>query len=608
MLRPACWLYVVLVLLALSCQGSQARVPDSPLRLGPDQGIVRLEPHTLWLHDPDGTLSLEDVRARAESGDFQRLPKDRSTFGYRDGALWFHFSATNLGPGRERWIFAIEYALLDHVALYRIDPDGRLTERLSGDRTPFASRDLALRNLNFELMLPPGQATDFYLRVVSESSIQVPMVLARPDAYMQSLLPGHIGLGLYYGIQIALLMYNLILWISVRDRNFLWYVLYAGTLGMLLLALNGLAFQYLWPQFPDWANLAIPIGIALSNLCMLQFSRSFLELARHAPRADRLLRASMLAAGAPLVAAWLLPYRVVIQYQTVLALLLAPIILAAAVSCLRRYAPARYFTVAWSALLLGVMVYAAVSLGLLPKTPLTEYSMQIGSATEMILLSFALAYRINLLKAENERIQGEAREQLEARVRARTAELNATLGRLEDANRRLQDFSRRDGLTGLFNRRHLDDLLVQHCQQAREKVQPLSLLMLDMDHFKRINDLSGHLTGDDCLRAMAQLIERKASAVGGIAARYGGEEFAIVLPNTGLDATRAFAEELRAETRRLRIDGLATGLESLSVSIGLHASPPGYPCNAANMLRLADSALYAAKRGGRDRVEVASLV
>jgi diguanylate cyclase (GGDEF)-like protein len=316
----------------------------------------------------------------------------------------------------------------------------------------------------------------------------------------------------------------------------------------------------------------------------------------------------MLAAGAPLVAAWLLPYRVVIQYQTVLALLLAPIILAAAVSCLRRYAPARYFTVAWSALLLGVMVYAAVSLGLLPKTPLTEYSMQIGSATEMILLSFALAYRINLLKAENERIQGEAREQLEARVRARTAELNATLGRLEDANRRLQDFSRRDGLTGLFNRRHLDDLLVQHCQQAREKVQPLSLLMLDMDHFKRINDLSGHLTGDDCLRAMAQLIERKASAVGGIAARYGGEEFAIVLPNTGLDATRAFAEELRADTRRLRIEGLATGLESLSVSIGLHASPPGYPCNAANMLRLADSALYAAKRGGRDRVEVASLV
>ena len=100
---------------------------------------------------------------------------------------------------------------------------------------------------------------------------------------------------------------------------------------------------------------------------------------------------------------------------------------------LRRYAPARHFLVAWSALLLGVVAYAAVSLGVLPKNPLTDYSMQFGSAAEMILLSFALAYRINVLKAQNELIQSEARHHLEARVRARTAELDATMQRLEDA-------------------------------------------------------------------------------------------------------------------------------------------------------------------------------
>src|SRR5690606_22190915 len=150
--------------------------------------------------------------------------------------------------------------------------------------------------------------------------------------------------------------------------------------------------------------------------------------------------------------------------------------------------PARHFLLAWTALLVGVVVYAAVSLGLLPKTPLTEYSMQIGSAAEMILLSFALAWRLNLLKAENERIQREAREQLEARVRARTAELDATMHRLEEANRRLHDFSRRDGLTGVYNRRHFDDVLVQACNHASEQVRPLALLMLDVDHFKQVND------------------------------------------------------------------------------------------------------------------------
>jgi two-component system, sensor histidine kinase LadS len=581
---------------------------DAPvLRLGPAQDIHPLAPHTTWLHDRRGDLDLATVRSLAAAGEFAPVPRSRQNFGYVEGALWFRFRIENLGPERERWLLVIEYALLDHVTLFRVDPDGRIGERQSGDRTPFSTRDRQLRNLNFELDLAPSQPVELYLRVVSESSMQVPLVLARPAPYLESLLPTHLGLGIYYGIQLALLLYNLILWVSVRDRNFLWYVLYATSLGLLLLCLNGLAFEYLWPDLPDWGNLAVPVGIALSNLCMLQFTRSFLDLQRHAPRADRVLLGGMLAAALPALAAFVLPYRLVIQYQTLLALLLAPVILVSAVLCLRRYAPARHFLVAWSALLFGIVVYAAVSLGVLPKVPLTEYSLQIGSAAEMILLSFALAYRINVLKADNERIQSEAREQLEARVRARTAELDATMHRLEDANARLQDFSRRDGLTGVYNRRHLDDITLQHCLMAREKVQPLALLMIDVDHFKQINDRHGHLIGDDSLRAIAQVLERHVRGTAAVLARYGGEEFAIVLPDAGLDAARSLAEAIRAdvEAQTLRIETLAI---RMTVSIGIYAVPPGYPCSAPDLLRHADSALYAAKRAGRNRVEVAGLV
>ena len=599
-LRALC----VLLLLASGLAAAQGET----LRVGPTQAdIVRLEPYTTWLHDPGGNLSLTEIRTRAEAGEFRRLPQGRSTFGYLDGALWFRLDIESTATAPERWLLAIEYALLDHLTLFQRAPDGHIDERQSGDRLPYSTRDYKLRNLNFALDLEPGQHHEIYLRVVSQSSMQVPMALARPDAYLQSLLPSHIGLGLYYGIQLGLLLYNLILWLSVRDRNFLWYVLYAASLGLLVLCLNGLAFEFLWPDWPDWANLAIPLGIATSNLCMLQFTRSFLELRRHAPRADRVLLGAMVAAGLPLLAAWVLPYRTVIQYQTVLALMLAPAILFCALLCLRAYAPARHFLLAWSALLLGVVVYAAVSLGLLPKVPLTEFSLQIGSAAEMILLSFALAYRINVLKADNERIQSEAREHLEARVRARTAELDATMYRLEDANRRLQDFSRRDGLTGVYNRRHLDDQIVVHCLQARERVQPLSLLMIDVDHFKQVNDRHGHLVGDDCLRAVAQVIERRSREANGIAARYGGEEFALLLPTTTVAAASELAETLRRDIEAMRIKNGDTTLE-LSASVGVYGVPAGYPVSPAELLRHADSALYTAKRGGRNRVEVSPLV
>jgi diguanylate cyclase (GGDEF)-like protein len=584
-----------------------AAVQAAPLRVDNSAETYRLSGSATYFHDVPGRLGLDEVRERARDNQFAPLPGERSNFGYVDGAMWFRFALESAAPGNEPWLLSIEYPLLDHVTLYRIGPDGDVTSRDSGDRTAFSTRDLDLRYLNFLVEVPAGAPTVFYLRAQSQSSMQVPLVLAKPERYLERLLPSTLGLGLYYGVLVGLLLYNLILWVSVGDRNFLWYVLYVGTLGILLLCLNGLAFEYFWPTQPDWGNLAVPVFIAFSNLCMLQFSRSFLDLHRHAPRADRLVKVFMIAAALPLAGAIVLPYRGVVQYQTLLALLIAPIIFVAGALCLRKYAPARHFLVAWSALLIGVVVYAAVSLGVLPKTPFTEYSMQLGSAAEMILLSFALAYRINVLKAENERIQDDARGHLEARVRARTAELDATLQRLEDANKRLQDFSRRDGLTGVYNRRHLDDAVVALLQHARERSEPLSLLMIDVDHFKKINDDHGHVAGDDCLRAIAQGLDKLARGAGGTLARYGGEEFALLLPNLRQGQAEEFAERVRQAVASQAVH-CESGRIDATVSIGLYSVPAGYPCTAAEMLRNADAALYAAKRAGRDRVVTGPLV
>jgi diguanylate cyclase len=192
-------------------------------------------------------------------------------------------------------------------------------------------------------------------------------------------------------------------------------------------------------------------------------------------------------------------------------------------------------------------------------------------------------------------------------VRARTAELDAALYRLEEANRRLQDFSRRDGLTGVYNRRHLDDVVVQACLQAREQVQPLSLLMVDVDHFKRVNDVHGHVVGDDCLRSLAATLDARIRAAGGTLARYGGEEFAAILPNTSLSAARDLAEQIRGDVAARPIKAEGRWVE-VTVSMGLYGVPPGYTCTAAELMRHADAALYSAKRGGRNRLEITPLL
>ena len=151
-----------------------------------------------------------------------------------------------------------------------------------------------------------------------------------------------------------------------------------------------------------------------------------------------------------------------------------------------------------------IAAIAALAFGLVPKNMLTEYGVQIGSALEMLLLSIALSYRYASLRNENERIVHEARDQLEQKVALRTTELRTALDQLEQAHDRLSEFSRHDGLTELYNRTHFREAFEHLLSEARNSHHPISLLMIDLDHFKNINDRFGHGTGDWALKEVAE--------------------------------------------------------------------------------------------------------
>ena len=559
------------------------------------------------LRDPDHALDAAAAWQAWQAGRFAPVPDARANFGFTRDALWFHLRVENTSKATLQRVLVIEQPRLDRIEVHLRHDDGRREVALLGDSQPFAARSYAHRWPNHAFTLAPGAGVELLLRVESDSSIQLPLALLTPAELYRRTHGEQLGIGLYYGILLALLLYNLAVLLSIRDASYLYYVLYVLAFGLMMLSFNGVGFQYLWPNAPRWQDLALPVGLGALLASTIAFARSFLDLRRQLPRVARLIDAVVWLALALVVLA-LLGF----EYHALIALnagviVMGLVVTSAAAVCARRGSrPAMYFLLAWALLIAGGVALPLSSFGLLPRTFLTEYSVQFGSAAEMLLLSFSLAHRINLLKSENERLMRATNEELERRVELRTGELHAALHRLEDANRQLNEISRRDGLTGVFNRRHFDQAFDYAWSRCLALGEPISLLLIDIDHFKAINDRLGHQAGDDCLRAVAARLQGGSQVrAEETLARYGGEEFVLLLPGVDGVAARTRAELLRAA---VAATPLATeqGPQPVTVSIGVATLRPRAADALDELLRRSDAALYRAKREGRDRVVVAA--
>jgi len=613
-----CQAMLLVLLLALVCGWTHAR-PALPaaaaaaaadamppaLELTAENSRLALNPYVAYYHDIAGNDGLAEARAHLRQGDFRALPAGNAAFGFQPGAYWFHVRLVNRNPVEPRWLLVQDYPLSDRLETYSLYPDGRVARHAGGDALPFDARSIRYRMPNFWLHLPPGQPVDVLLRVESQSSMQVPLSLYTPAAFAEVSRDAQFGIGLYYGLLLALFFYNLVLWLQLRDASYFWYLLHIFAFGLVLFTLNGLGFEYLWPNSTWLADKSVPLSICLAQVGMQQFARTFLEL-RQRWRFGDYVGLGMIAFFVLLgIASTRLPYRISTPVASASVFIsIAWIAIEAVVVMRRGYKPARLFLLAWGAFLLGTAMIAAVAFGLLPKNFITAYGVQFGSALEMLLLSIALGYRYAGLRNENERIVREAKNQLEHKVEQRTAELRNALGQLGDAHARLRESSQRDGLTGLHTRVHFRERFEQLMAQARSQDRPLSLLMIDLDHFKLINDRHGHLTGDECLRWAARTIGQALRPHGALLARFGGEEFVVGLPGLDLQAALLVAEDLR---QHLGDEPCSSNGREITVtaSIGVHELDNYESGGIDAALQRADEALYRAKADGRDCVRPA---
>lgn len=369
--------------------------------------------------DVRGDASIDDVSSQAVQGSFRLHDKPVLNAGYSRSVFWLRLDLQYLPrqeQGARSWLLELAYPPLDHLELYLPDDSGSfaLAQR-TGDALPFDSRQIRQNNYLFELSLEPGQTKRIYLRLESQGSIQAPLTLWSPNAYLEE-QPGRIYvLGIIYGVLLVMLVYNLFIFLSVRDTSYLHYILYIASFGLYQISVNGAGIEYLWPDSPWWANAATPFLIGSAALFGCQFARSFLHTAEHSPWVDRLLLVLMACGAAVMILALCISYATALRLATYLALLFTVVIFAAGIlAWLRGMRVARYFIVAWTAFLVGGIVNTLMVLGYVPNVFLTMYASQIGSALEVGLLSLALADRINAMKEERTRILQEAGRKLEA--------------------------------------------------------------------------------------------------------------------------------------------------------------------------------------------------
>ena len=614
-----------LLILVIFASAALARGP-APLPAG---DAVSLGAHVEVLEDPGGKLRLEDVRRPDSAARFAPAVADPVNFGYTRSAWWLRFSLPGGAPAGEELMLEVAFPSIDRVELHlpEAQPGGELRywTRLAGDAFPWEAREVRHRAHVFRFPAPAAAGEHrYYLRVESLGVLTVPLALWRPEAFYEHNRNAQLVLGLFYGLGLALVLYNLMLYSAIRDRAYLYYLLYASAFGMYLFSFDGLGFQYLWPGSVWAANHLLALALALTLTFGTLFARNFLETPRIVPRADRALLGIVVAGGLLAVISvtgLVLDYGSVLRSITVLGLAAAGLATYAAVrALLAGYRPARFFLLAWAALLGFIVLGALRNFALAPSNFVTIYGLHFGFAFDVLLLSFALGDRIRMLRHEHAAAQvdalasqellleatRESERALETRIAVRTAELNRANERLraEAAERdqlmvqlkkqeeHLRFMAQHDPLTGLPNRTSMQQRLALAMELAKRNRKKVAVMMVDLDEFKRINDTRGHPAGD---QALVQLAARLRTSVRGsdTVARYGGDEFVILAGELDRAADAGMVAEKVADMIQVPLS-LEGGPVKVGCSIGISVFPDDAEEGEA-LIALADKAMYASK-------------
>lgn len=724
--------YLIFMLLIIGISNTLVLASEntsSVVIINKDAEEYDLTSHLLILQDTKKAINIDSIFYPQIADKFKSYKYSKLSGEISNSAYWFKVKVQNDEDKAVNMFIDISKPQLNNLRFYRFDRNQLVEEVQTGSDYPFSEREVNNRNFVFHLNLQSKATETIIFRVEAKSYLQLPIKLYTDKYFIEKEEHSNMVLGVYYGIMLIMFLYNLILYFSLKDNSYIYYCCFILVFSVMQLIWDGLAFQYLWPNFVFWNTKANPFFIILNGVFSLQFTRSFLKVTDKSKFYDKLMICMLIVENISLIALILMPVAAATEMSVFIITVSTLICIVSIKFVGMKDRAVQLYAVSWFALFFGSSLNILAAYKILPLNFITLYSPRIGSVINVVLISLSLGDRFNTMRQEKiieekQRILLESLHNITKTITStsdigtmvtfvlenickitkfqngmivlkedkgyvvkailgyKANELkNITLFDLEQdvyfkkiiegndlvilanvemrvygidrsfksfigfpiafheknigiivlyseiiensngdqyeilynftgqvgiaiENARLfnqvEKMATIDGLTGAYNRTHFLKLSESSIEEHRDSKRVLSLMMLDIDYFKKINDTYGHLVGDKVLQQLVTTVKRELNE-NCIMGRYGGEEFLVLLKDTNLELALDIAEKLRAKIESMKVEINKDSFVKFTISIGV-ANTKEYISMTSQLIGKADQALYISKQNGRNQV------
>lgn len=532
-----------------------------------------------YFQERENKLSIEQA-IRAFDGNMANKGNSHSiALGLGADPVWVKLRVNNIDQQPHEYRLAIETPWLDYIDTWLISNHQIIDHIKGGDGVPFDKRPMPYRFYAFEHPYAVGQ-TDVYIRIESKGPMAIPIRFASIEQSVNHDINNAHQYGFLYGVMLALALYNLVLFLSIRQREYGLYSFYLIGFVLNSLSYTGKMHTFITydfgPYFQDWLDIFLMITYSIAGL---HFARLLLNTKDHAPNLDKFVRLTTFFIPIGMLIGFAMDNLMLSMslsfFLNSCFVVLFVVMGVHAILAKKPHAPVFLFSSVTAAICVTISTLAVLGI-FIPYNDFTFKAIEVGMAVEAILLSIILARQF------------------------RMAQLDKLIA---------ESYARTDSLTQIYNRRGFKDFSLPLWRNLVREQRNVSIILIDVDEFKTINDAFGHSIGDTVLKAVALSVSntcRKSD----ITARWGGEEFIVLLPETDQHQAAVQAERIRAAIESIEVEAEQDTV-SVTASFGIAGTVDNI-FNQANlklhsleaMIIQADKALYRAKSNGKNQIQM----